>query len=63
MIVLLRYSNRIGDEIGKAYIKPLLAQSVIDPAVLRPITSPGVVAAPPGAAIVLVEVPRHLEGM
>jgi hypothetical protein len=48
---------------GKASKKPLLTRSLVDPAVVvsrKP--RPKVVAAPPIATSLLIEVPRHVEG-
>jgi hypothetical protein len=52
-----------GERRGKASEKPrLLTRSFVDPAVASRTPRPKVVAAPPVATFLLVEVPRHLEG-
>jgi hypothetical protein len=47
---------------GKAGQKTHLTYSLVDPAVASRKPRPKVVAAPPGATFLLVEVPRHLKG-
>jgi hypothetical protein len=51
-----------GERSEKASVKPLLTRSLVDPAVASRKPRPKVVAAPPVASSLLVEVPRHLEG-
>jgi hypothetical protein len=50
-----------GERKGKASEKPLLTRSLVDPAVASRRLCPMVVAAPPVATFLLVEVPRRLE--
>jgi hypothetical protein len=47
----------------KASEKPLFTRSLVDPAVAFSKPRPKVVAAPPVATFLLVEVPRHLEDL
>jgi hypothetical protein len=47
---------------GKVSEKTLPTRSLVDPAVKSRKPCPKVVAAPPVATFLLVEVPRHLEG-
>jgi hypothetical protein len=48
---------------GKGSEKSVLTRSLVDSAVASRKPRPKVVAAPPVATILLIEVPRHLEGM
>jgi hypothetical protein len=47
---------------GKASEKTLLTRSLVDPAVASRKLHPKVIAAPPVATFILLEVPRHLKG-
>jgi hypothetical protein len=48
---------------GEASEKTLLTLSLVDPAVATRKPRPKVAAAPPVVTFLLVEVPRHLEGI
>jgi hypothetical protein len=63
LISLPREFGLAGERRGKASEKNLLPRSLVDPAVAFRKLRPKVVAAPPIETFLLVEVPRHLEGM